>query len=120
MYDYRLKTLFEKSHQLTLSVCRMTACFPASASGFLVNRVELTSASISEVMASVYSLPDDSGRDVYLEAATRLLVKLRYLLLLVRDLGYLAGDEYDRLLGLIEDLQYALTDALWRYAYSEE
>ena len=95
--DYRKVVAWQRSHELTLAVCRFTKDFPND------ERFGLT----SQVRRASYSVPanisEGSGRDSnkgylrFLFISLASLKETEYFLLLARDLGNLSAEDYDRL-----------------------
>lgn len=112
MNSYRLKTILDQSHQLTLSICRAAEGFPDSASAAVVNRLQAVSAGVSENVASACAQTSDKGREVYLTIALGYADRLKYLLRLVRDLDWLPDARHRKEIEAVEDLRRALDSAL--------
>ena len=94
---YKDLIAWQRSHELTLAVYRQTQRFPTE------ERYGLT----SQFRRAAYSVPanisEGSGRETnrdylrFLVIALGSLKETEYFLLLARDLGYLAEDQYDAL-----------------------
>ena len=95
--DYKKIAAWQRGHQLTLHVYRSTMAFPRD------ERFGLT----SQLRRAAYSVPaniaEGSGRGTkkeylrFLHIALASLKETEYFLLLSRDLGYFAEQDYDRL-----------------------
>ena len=94
MQDPKELKVWEKSHQLTKSIYRLTASFPREELYGLTSQIRRASASIPANIA------EGSGRKTNADFARFLAISLgstnevEYFLLLARDLKYLGETEY--------------------------
>lgn len=100
MQKYRLQDLFEKTHRLTLSVCKLMEQSSDSASITIVNRVQAVAVSMSENVALAYAqalaYASDDELEPHLVLANGYLHRLEYLLRLAHDMGSLDDLDYKR------------------------
>ncbi len=94
---YRDLVAWQRSHALTLAIYKQTQRFPAEERFGLTNQVRRASYSVPSNIA------EGSGRETnkdylrFLVIALSSLKETEYFLLLARDVGYLAEDQYNEL-----------------------
>ncbi len=94
---YRDLVAWQRSHALTLAIYKQTQRFPAEERFGLTNQVRRASYSVPANIA------EGSGRETnkdylrFLVIALSSLKETEYFLLLARDVGYLAEDQYNEL-----------------------
>ncbi len=94
---YRDLVAWQRSHALTLAIYKQTQRFPAEERFGLTNQVRRASYSVPANIA------EGSGRETnkdylrFLVIALSSLKETEYILLLARDVGYLAEDHYNEL-----------------------
>lgn len=116
MKDVHLLKIKEKTHQLVLKVYKATECFPNADTDTLTTRIQMISVSISEHVIAGYKQDSDVELARYLLTAIAQTNKLEYLLLLARDLGYLAVDLHNTLNREVEHVRKLLTASV-QYLY---
>ncbi len=90
--------VWQKSHQLTLGVYKLTASFPREELYGLVSQMRRAAVSISANIAEGFKRRSRSDKARILNIAQASLEELRYYLLLARDLGYMReGSEREEL-----------------------
>jgi four helix bundle protein len=97
MQDFRKLKVWEKSHQLTLAVYRATEKFPSSELYGLTSQLRRSCASIPANIAEGCCRTGDIEFGRFLQIAVASASETEYHLLLARDLGYLAVQNYDPL-----------------------
>ena len=93
MKDFRELKVWEKAHQLTLSVYQVSHRFPKEELYGLTSQIRRASASIPANIAEGCGKCGDAELARYLQIAMGSSSELEYHLLLARDLGYLSADE---------------------------
>src|ERR1051325_3537923 len=113
MQDFRNLEVWNKAHNLTLDIYRLTERFP---------RTEAFGLSIQlrrSVAAIATNLAEGSGHSQlefarFIQIAFGSACEVEYQLLLSRDLGLIAADEYDALVGRVLDIKRMLNGLLKR------
>lgn len=95
--DFRELKVWEKGHQLTLMVYRVTRTFPNDELYGLVSQMRRAVSSIPANIAEGCGKGSDAELARYMQISMGSASELEYELLLARDLGYLPTDEYLRL-----------------------
>lgn len=114
MRDFRRLKVWEKAHQLTLAVYKATAPFPKEELYGLTGQLRRSSASIPANIAEACGR--SSGADVarFFGIAMGSASELEYHLLLGRDLGLLAGEQYEQLSCDVTEVKRMLTSLIQR------
>jgi four helix bundle protein len=97
MKDYRKLKVWEKSHEVVLSVYKMTDSFPKKEVYGLVSQVRRSAASIPANIAEGCGKISDQDFARYLQIALGSTHETEYYLLLSKDLKYLREEEYNSL-----------------------
>ena len=97
MKDFRDLKVWEKAHQLTLSVYRATARFPSEEKYGLASQMRRSAASIPSNIAEGCGRGGDRELARFLQIAMGSASELEYQLLLCRDLDLLQGSVYTKL-----------------------
>ena len=115
MRDFKKIRVWEKAHQLTLTLYKLTDLFPSDERFGLVSQLRRAAASIPTNIA------EGAGRETqkefarFIHLATGSASEVEYLLLLSRDLGYISTEEYtkqDKNINDIKRMLYAFGKAL--------
>jgi four helix bundle protein len=94
MRDFRQLQVWEKAHQLTLSIYRITFSFPKVERTGLIDQMRRSSSSIPTNIAEGCGLGTERQLAHYMQISMGSASELEYQLLLARDLGYLIEDNY--------------------------
>lgn len=97
MGDYRNLQVWQRAHRLTLDVYHATGAFPKEEQYGLRSQLRRASTSIPTNIAEGCGRNGDAELARFLGIAMGSANELDYLLLLSRDLGYLAPSSYDHL-----------------------
>jgi four helix bundle protein len=95
--DFRQLKVWEKAHQLTLSVYRATGEFPKEERHGLTDQIRRASASIAANIAEGCGRYGENEFSHFLQIAMGSASELDYHLLLASDLGFLQADVYNQL-----------------------
>jgi four helix bundle protein len=95
MKDFRSLQVWQKSHQLSLSIYKATRDFPKDELYSLTNQVRRSSVSIGANIAEGCGKDSDAELRRYLLIAMGSSSELENYLLLARDLEYLENTEYE-------------------------
>lgn len=108
MRDFRKIQVWQKSHELTLRVYKITSSFPKEKLYGLTSQIRRASASIPANIA------DGSGRETQSELARFIHIasgsasELDYHLLLAHDLGFISSGDYQELEITISEIKRML------------
>lgn len=94
--DFTDIVVWQKAHQLTLLVYRLTDGFPKQEVFGLVSQMRRCAVSVPSNIAEGFRRKSKADCLHFYTIALGSLEELRYQLLLARDLGYITKDEYMR------------------------
>ena len=97
MRDFRLLTVWEKAHQLTLDVYRATCAFPREEQFGLTNQLRRAASAIPANIAEGCGKDTEADLARYMQISMGSTSELEYHFLLVHDLTYLDGQTYQTL-----------------------
>ena len=97
MKDFRTLAVWQKSHQLTLSVYAVTKDFPRDEQFGLTSQIRRASSSVPANIAEGCGRASDAEFGRFLQIAFGSVNELDYHLLLARDLSLMSGDRYKTL-----------------------
>lgn len=109
MRDFRDLKVWEKSHQLTLAVYRVTATFPKEELYGLISQIRRASVSISANIAEGCGRHGEPELARFLQIAMGSASEFEYHLLLARDLGYLQASQYQDLVSEVIEVKRMMT-----------
>jgi four helix bundle protein len=94
--DFKDLKVWQKSHQLVLSICRETAAFPKDELYALTNQMRRAGVSIPANIAEGCGRNGDAELARFLHISMGSASELEYLLLLAHDLNLLNTTSYER------------------------
>ena len=109
MRDLRELKVWEKAHQLTLSVYRATKSFPADEKYGLTSQIRRAAGAIPANIAEGCGRSGERELTRFLHIAMGSASELEYHLLLARDLGFLDGPLYQQLQERTTEVKRMLT-----------
>jgi four helix bundle protein len=109
MKDFRQLKVWQKSHQLTLALYKLTASFPREETYGLSAQIRRASSSISANLAEGCGRNGDAELARYCSIASGSASELEYHLLLARDLKLIKAGDYPPLAERIIELKRMLT-----------
>ena len=109
MRDFRELLVWQKSHELTLSMYEATAKFPMNERFELTNQIRRCAASIPANIAEGCGRRGNGELHRFLQIASGSGSELEYHILLARDLGYQGEPQYQELAKKIVELRRMLT-----------
>lgn len=112
MQDFRDLQVWQKAHQLTLSVYHATASFPDAERYGLSSQMRRCSASIGANIAEGCGRGGRKDFARFLRVATGSASELDYHLLLAKDLGMIGAEDYGRLAGDVVEVRRMLAGLL--------
>ena len=112
MKDFRQLKVWEKSHQLALTVYKVTAKFPKEELYGLTSQIRRSSMSIPTNIAEGCGKFTDADFARYLQIAMGSASETEYQLLLSHDLGFLSKTQYDQLNTDVTEIKRMLASLL--------
>jgi four helix bundle protein len=110
--SFRNLKVWEKAHAMTLDVYRSTRVFPKEELYGLTSQMRRSSASIGANIAEGCCRNGDKDFGRFIQIAAGSAGELEYHILLVRDLGLLNADDYQRLSTETIEVKRMLTSLL--------
>lgn len=108
MQDFRQMAVWQKAHELTLAVYRVTAKFPREEQYGITSQVRRCAASVPANLAEGRCRRTDRDFARFVEIALGSASETDYHLLLSHDLGYLPPEEYANLARLTDEVRRML------------
>ncbi len=109
MKDFRKQKVWQKGHDLTLSIYKITETFPPSELFGLTSQIRRSCASIPANIAEGCGREGDPEFARFLQIAMGSASELEYHLLLAHDLALLEDDIYERLQTMTTEVKQMLT-----------
>ena len=107
--DFRTLKVWEKSHQLTLAVYKVTRTFPKDELYGLTSQIRRSSASIPANIAEGCGRSGDAEFARFLQIAMGSASELEYHILLALDINLLNSSDYERLTTEVTEVKRMLT-----------
>lgn len=101
MKDFRSLKVWEKSHELTLRIYKVTETFPRQELYGITSQIQRAAVSIPTNIAEGCGKDSDAELKRYCLIAMGSSSELEYLLLLANELSYLQEDNYQELQNLL-------------------
>lgn len=108
MKDFRSLLVWEKSHQLTLAIHKVTNSFPKEELYGLTSQIRRASSSIAINIAEGCGRGSDADFARFLQISFGSASETEYLLILCFELGYITSDVYERKIFLIQEVKKML------------
>lgn len=108
MQDFRNLKVWERSHQLTLSIYKVTANFPKNELYGITNQLRRASASIPTNIAEGCGRVGDNEFARFVTIAISSASETEYLLILSYELGYMKQTDFDLFMKNINELKQML------------
>src|SRR6266571_7645428 len=112
MKDFRNLNVWERAHELTLELYRMTGRFPREELFGLTSQIRRCSASIGANIAEGCGKRGNNEFQRFLQIASGSASELEYHLLLARDLHFLSETDYREMKDELSALRKMLTPLL--------
>ena len=112
MKDFRQLKVWEKSHQLALTVYKATKGFPKEELYGLTSQIRRSSMSIPTNIAEGCGRNTDADFARFLQMAMGSASETEYQLILARDLEFLPKDVYEKLHNEVEEAKRMLASLL--------
>jgi len=112
MKDFRNLKVWEKAHQLTLSVYLTSTGFPRQELYGITSQMRRASSSIAANIAEGYGRGGDGELRHFLNTAAGSAVELEYFTLLAKDLNMITSEHYQELQQQIVEVQRMISGFL--------
>jgi four helix bundle protein len=112
MKDFRDLQVWHKAHALTLGVYRTTGSFPVQEKYGIVSQVRRAAVSIGTNISEGCGRGGDTELRRFLQIAMGSASEVEYLLLLSKDLQYLAPDDFSDLTGAVAEVKRMLASLI--------
>ena len=109
MKDFRKLQVWEKAHQLALTLYHVTASFPRDETYGLVSQIRRTASSIPSNIAEGCGREGDAELSRFCTIARGSARELEYHILLARDLNLIQPHDYDQLAERTTEIKRMLT-----------
>ena len=116
MQNYRDLEVWQRSHQLTVSLYRVTVTFPDTEKFGMTSQIRRCSASMGANIAEGCGRKSNGDLQRFLEIASGSASELDYHLLLARDLQFLGPRQYEQLSSDLGILRRKLNSLISRVA----
>jgi len=97
MADFKQLKVWQKAHQVTLEIYRVTGRFPQTELYGLTSQMRRCAVSMGSNIAEGRGRDGDPDFGRFIQIASGSAAELEYQLLVARDLGYLPESEYTKL-----------------------
>jgi four helix bundle protein len=108
MQDFKKLKVWEKSHQFTLEIYKITKDFPKEELYGLVSQIRRASSSIALNIAEATGRMSNAENQRFFVIATGSVQECSYCLILVKDLGYISENQYLELNDMLEHIKAML------------
>jgi four helix bundle protein len=108
--NYKDLTFFQKAHDLTKEIYKLTKDFPKEEIYGIVSQLRRASTSIGSNIAEGSARSTIKDYKNFLHTALGSAKEVEYQLLLVKDLGYISARSYDTLMDLLDQVIGGLTN----------
>lgn len=108
MQDFRELKVWQKAHELTLTIYRATASFPREERFGMTSQIRRCAASVPANLAEGRCRRTDREFARFVETALGSASETSYHLLLARDLGYLPDDDYAKIAQMADEVRKML------------
>jgi len=110
--DFRQLTVWEKAHQLALSVYRETQCYPKEETYGLTSQTRRAASSVPTNIAEGCGRNSDQDFARFLQIAMGSVNELDYQLILAQDLGYLRDNVFNSLAQSVMEVKRMLASLI--------
>ena len=109
MKDFRKLKVWERAHQLTLAIYRLTATFPRDETYGLTSQMRRAASSIPSNIAEGCGRDGDAELSRFCQMARGSASELEYQILLTRDLELIQLNQYEQLTQQVVEIKRMLT-----------
>lgn len=107
--NFKNLKVWEKSHQLTLDIYKLTKNFPRSEEFGLSSQMRRSSSSAPTNIAEGFKRNSTKDSCHFYNLAESSIEELKYQLILARDLGYISPEQYNGVNSLAEEVSKMLS-----------
>lgn len=104
MQDFTKLKIWQKAHEFTVNLYKMTANFPSEEKFGLTNQIRRASVSIESNLAEGCGRNGDKEFSRFINLAQGSAYEVRCHLFIARDLGYLSVDKFELLHNKIDEI----------------
>ena len=108
MFDFKNIIAWQRAHDFTLEVYKVTRCFPDSEKYNIVSQFQRAAVSIAANIAEGYKKLSKADKLRFFNISQGSLEECRYYCILSRDLGYIDENTYQELVQTILDTSFML------------
>jgi len=109
MKDYKKYLVWQKSHQLTLDVYKLSAKYPREETFNLVSQIKRSSSSIPTNIAEGCGRKSDKDFSRFLYISFGSANELEYQILLSKDLDFISAEDYEKIQLQTEEIKKMLS-----------
>lgn len=109
MKDYKKYLVWQKSHQLTLDVYKLSAKYPREETFNLVSQIKRSSSSIPTNIAEGCGRKSDKDFSRFLYISFGSANELEYQMLLSKDLDFISAEDYEKIQLQTEEIKKMLS-----------
>ena len=109
MKDYKKYLVWQKSHQLTLDVYKLSAKYPREETFNLVSQIKRSSSSIATNIAEGCGRKSDKDFSRFLYISFGSANELEYQMLLSKDLDFISAEDYEKIQLQTEEIKKMLS-----------
>tara|TARA_B100002049_G_C15939612_1_gene315731 strand:- start:94 stop:450 length:357 start_codon:yes stop_codon:yes gene_type:complete len=109
MKDYKKYLVWQKSHQLTLDVYKLSAKYPREETFNLVSQIKRSSSSIATNIAEGCGRKSDKDFSRFLYISFGSANELEYQILLSKDLNFISAEDYEKIQLQTEEIKKMLS-----------
>ncbi|MCL6217172.1 four helix bundle protein [Zunongwangia pacifica] len=109
MKNYKKYLVWQKSHQLTLEVYKLSAKYPKEETFNLVSQIKRSSSSIPTNIAEGCGRKSDKDFSRFLYISFGSANELEYQMLLSKDLNFISAEDYENLQLQTEEIKKMLS-----------
>ncbi|MBE98772.1 four helix bundle protein [Flavobacterium coralii] len=116
MKDYKKFLVWQKAHQLTLEIYRVTKNFPKSEQFNLISQINRASLSIPTNIAEGCGRESQKELIRFLYISSGSAHEMEYFLLVSKDLGFIEKDLYNKLNSEVNEIKKMLASLIRKIA----
>lgn len=109
MQDFKKLKVWEKSHQLTLALYKLTEVFPKSEQFGITQQLKRAASSIPANIAEGCCRNSSKEFAQFLQISMGSASEVKYFLILCKDLEYIKLDDFETLVALIDEIMKMLS-----------
>jgi four helix bundle protein len=117
MTDFKQLKEWDKAHNLTVEIYKLTQAFPESEILGLTQQIRLASAAIPIKIAQGCDREEKEDRLNFLQLATDAAIELEYYLLLCYELELIEIADYDRIVSSVVQVKELLTYSIQKLKF---